>query len=76
MIGPQHDETLHPVTGKPLTEDEINVPDGAGEVTRVVSDKKGRVVIVYKDGHLLTRQLDHGDVVWQTMTPQISLRLQ
>lgn len=74
MIGPQHDETKHPVTGKDLTPEEINVPDGAGEVTRVVSDKRGRVIIVYRDGHLLTRKMDGGDIVWQTMTPQVVIQ--
>jgi hypothetical protein len=74
MIGPQHDLAKHPVTGKPMTGEEMNVPDAPGEVTRVVSDKKGRVVIVYRDGHLLVREMDGMDIVWQTLTPQVTIQ--
>lgn len=74
MIGPQYDETKHPVTGKDLTPEEVNIPDAAGEITRIVSDKRGRTILVYRDGRLLVRRLEGTDIVWQTLTPQITLQ--
>jgi hypothetical protein len=74
MIGPQHDDTRHPVTGKDLTAEETNVPNAAGEITRIVADKKGRTILVYRDGRLLVRLVEGREIVWQMLTPQITLQ--